>query len=196
MLWLKTSGAASTTRSMAPGLPKKSGVSTSTVAPVALPHGQHRMIKMLGAAVGQVIARDRSNHHVSQAQSHGRFGHAVRLIGFQRLGLALGHGAKSAGPRADVAQDHEGGRLLRPALHAVGALGAFAHRFQPQFFDQPGGEMIRRRPLGRFRFSQRGNRPAGDSDGSCRGASGRSAEMIGSSVNTRSVSQWIAIAAA
>ena len=77
-----------------------------------------------------------------QAQPGRRFGHAFGLVDFERLGLALGHRAEAARPRADVAQDHERGGPLGPALHAVGALGAFADGLQPQFVDQSGREVV------------------------------------------------------
>src|SRR5205823_3686581 len=48
----------------------------------------------------------------------------------------------AARPRADIAQDHERGRLLRVALHPVWAAGIVADRFQPQFLQQPSGEVV------------------------------------------------------
>ena len=67
-----------------------------------------------------------------QAQSLGGLGQPLWLIGFERRGLAFVDRAEAAGPRADSAQDHERGRLLRPTFHAIGAFGLFANRFQPQ----------------------------------------------------------------
>ena len=84
------------------------------------------------------------------------------------FGLSLGDRAEAAGPRADVAQDHEGGRPLRPALGPVGALRAFADRLEPQVFDdlarekhsrsrqgplQPGRQPPPRRPESAGRIS-------------------------------------------
>ena len=77
-----------------------------------------------------------------QTQPGSRLGHALGLVDLERRGLALGHRAKAAGARAGVAHDHERGGPLAPALHAVGALGAFADGLQAQFFDQPGREMV------------------------------------------------------
>jgi hypothetical protein len=39
--------------------------------------------------------------------------------------------AESAAPRAQVAEQHEGGRAASPALAAVGAAGLLAHRVKP-----------------------------------------------------------------
>ena len=94
--------------------------------------------EVLSAAVGQVIAGHARDHHVLQPQSPRRLGHPLRLVEFQRLGLPLGHRAESAGPRADVAQDHERGRPLRPAFEAVGALRRGADRFEFELRDQVG----------------------------------------------------------
>ena len=107
-----------------------------------LAHGQDAAIKMLGAAIGQVVARDRSDDDMLQAQPRSGFGQPLGLIALGRRGTAALDGTKAAGPRADVAQDHERGRLLRIALHPVGTFGVFADRFQPQLVEQPGREMV------------------------------------------------------
>ena len=64
---------------------------------------------------------------------------ALRLVGLERLASALGHGAESAGPRADVAQDHEGGGALGPALQTIRASCRLTHRLQPELGDEVGG---------------------------------------------------------
>ena len=103
---------------------------------------QHAAMKMLGAAVRQIIARDRSDDDVRQTQPGGRFGHALGLVLFDLLRLPLGDGAEAARPGADIAQDHERGRLLRVALHAVGAFGVVANRLQAQLLKQAGREVV------------------------------------------------------
>ena len=101
MLWLKTSGAAVDDAVDGRRLHvTKSGVSTSTVAPGPLADGQHAPIEMLGAAVGQVVARDRRDDDVLQAQPRGRFGQrgpARRLPGF-----AAGRAATAQKPQGRV----------------------------------------------------------------------------------------------
>ena len=47
---------------------------------------------------------------------------AAWLILINCFGTALGHGAKSAAPRAEIAQHHEGRRLVVPAFADVGAV--------------------------------------------------------------------------
>ena len=97
---------------------------------------------VLGAAVGQVVAGDAGHHDVLQAQADHGLGHAARLVGIRRLRPALGHAAKTAGPRTGVAQDHERGRLLGVAFHAIGTFRMIADGLQLQFIDQPGRKVI------------------------------------------------------
>ncbi len=96
---------------------------------------------MIRPAVGQIVAGDGGDHHVSQAQAGGGFGDTIGFVELEGFGLPFRHGAKAAGARADVAQDHERGGFLRPAFQAVGALGAFADSFQMQIVDQLRGEL-------------------------------------------------------
>ena len=87
------------------------------------PHGLHRPPKMIGPAVGQVVAGDARDHDVLQPEPPRRLGHPFRLVEFEFLGLTLGHRAEPARPRADIAENHERCRPLRPAFETVGALG-------------------------------------------------------------------------
>ena len=98
--------------------------------------------EVLGAAVGQVVAGDAGDHHVGQAHLPDRLGHAARLVGVHRPRPPLGHVAETAPPRANVTEDHEGGRLLGVALHAVGTLGMVADRLELELLDQPGREVV------------------------------------------------------
>ena len=52
--------------------------------------------------------------------------------GSNACGRAVGHRAVGAVPGADVAQDHEGGGLVLPALADVGAAGLLAHRVEAE----------------------------------------------------------------
>ena len=97
---------------------------------------------MLGAAVGQVVARDARNDYVFQAQFPRRFSHASWFIRINGPRFSLLHAAKPAAARADVAQDQERGRFPRVALHPVRTLGMVANRLQTQLPDQIRGEMI------------------------------------------------------
>ena len=60
----------------------------------------------------------------------------ARLVVIHRQRRAFLHRAEPAAPRAHVAQDHERGRAMVPALAHVGAGGALADRVQPQPLDQ------------------------------------------------------------
>ena len=97
---------------------------------------------MVGAAVGQVVARHRRDDDVAQAEPESRLGDAVRLIGAEVFRRAPGYGAKAAGSRAHAAQDHERGGAAGVTLRAVGAAGVLAHRFEPQFTQQLVREQI------------------------------------------------------
>ena len=84
-----------------------------------------------GAAVGLIVAIHGSDDSVAQAHAFDGFGDAVGFVFFGRAeGLAAWHGAKAAGARADIAEDHEGGGAVLPALAHVGAARAFADGVQ------------------------------------------------------------------
>ena len=84
-----------------------------------------------GAAVGLIVAIHGSDDGVAQAHALDGFGDALGLVFFGRAErLAAGHGAKAAGARADVAEDHEGGGAVLPAFAHVGAARAFADGVQ------------------------------------------------------------------
>jgi hypothetical protein len=67
---------------------------------------------------------------VLQAQSGDSFGDTSRLIPVDWLWFSFGHCAKSAAPRADVAQQHEGCSFVVPALTDVRTLRRLAHGMQ------------------------------------------------------------------
>ena len=80
-----------------------------------------------GPAVGEVVAVDRGDHRV--AQPHRRHGlpHAARLVPVDvAAAFAALHRAEGAGAGADVAEDHERGGAVPPALGDVRAAGLLA----------------------------------------------------------------------
>src|SRR5579862_4415764 len=80
-----------------------------------------------GAAVGLIVAIHRSDDRVAQAHALDGFGDALRLVFLRRAQrLATWYGAKAAGARANIAEDHEGGGAMLPAFAHVGAARAFA----------------------------------------------------------------------
>jgi len=101
--------------------------------PGSLADRQHALAEVIGAAIRQIIPRDRGNDDVPQAQPRSRLRDSPRFIRIGRLGFAPRHRAETAGTGADVAQNHEGGGPLRVALHAVRATGVVADRLQVQF---------------------------------------------------------------
>ena len=73
-----------------------------------------------------VVAVHAGDDGVLEAELRDGVGDAAGLRMVDGFGLALGHGAEAAAARAEVAEHHEGGRLLIPALADVGAVGALA----------------------------------------------------------------------
>nr|GEU28320.1 hypothetical protein [Tanacetum cinerariifolium] len=83
-----------------------------------------------GAAVAQVVAVHRGDHHVAQAQLGDGVGQVGRFADVERVGTAVAHVAERAAAGALVAHDHERGRALAEAFADVGAAGLFAHGHQ------------------------------------------------------------------
>src|SRR5581483_8408582 len=77
--------------------------------------------KMPCSAVLEVVAIDRRNDDVAEAQLADRFGDVGRLVRIESTWLSRGDVAEGAGACADVTHDHEGGVLVLPALADVGA---------------------------------------------------------------------------
>ena len=120
------------------GLAEEIGHEHLDDGPRGLSDRHDRALKVLGAAVGQVVAGDARDHDVGEAEPAGRLRHPLGLVDLECLRLALRHRAEPAGPRADVAENHERGRALRPALEPVGALGRGADRLEAEFGDEGG----------------------------------------------------------
>ena len=76
---------------------------------------------MRRTAVGQVVAIDRGDHHVGEAELGHRLADMLGLGRIERARQPGPHVAERAGTGAGVAHDHEGGVLLLPALADVGA---------------------------------------------------------------------------
>ncbi len=102
-------------------------------------NGQHAVVEVIGSPVVQVVSGDGSDDDVCESESLGGFGHSLGFIEFDRFGFPLGDAAEATGPGADVAEDHEGRRLLAPALGPIRAAGTFADRLQPEVGQDPLG---------------------------------------------------------
>ena len=72
-------------------------------------------------AVRQIIAVDRGDDDMLEAERPGGFGDVLRLQRVDRPRHAGLDVAEGAGPRAGIAQDHHRGVLLAPAFADVGA---------------------------------------------------------------------------
>ena len=89
-----------------------------------------------GAVVGEVVAVDRGDHRVPEAHPLHLVGDPQRLQRVVPGRLARLHVAEAAAPRADVAEDHEGGRAALPALADIGAVGLLADRVKVVVLDR------------------------------------------------------------
>ena len=87
-----------------------------------------------------VVAVDAGDDGVGEAELCDRVGYAARFVVVDGLGLALGDGAEAAATGAEVAEHHEGGGLLVPALADVRAVGGLADGVQVQV----AGELLQR----------------------------------------------------
>jgi len=101
-----------------------------------------------GAAVRQIIAINGRDNDVLQRQGRDRLGHAGGFADIDRARHAGAHVAERTGPRAGIAQNHEGGVLFRPALPDIRAGRFLAHRHQPVLTHDPSGFLIGRRSWG------------------------------------------------
>jgi hypothetical protein len=80
--------------------------------------------------VRELVAVDARDHGVLEAHLLGGVGHAMRLVEVQLRGLTGEHGAEAARTGTDVAEDHERGGAVVPALADVRAAGLLAHRVE------------------------------------------------------------------
>ena len=151
-------------------------------------------------AVGQVVAGDAGHDDVLEAHRADRLGDAARLVVIEPGRPAGLDRAEPAGPGAGVAEDHDRGRALVPALPDVGAVGLLADRVEVQAAQQalevvvvlagrhPGPDPVRvpaeghasRRPLAR-RPRRRPARSAGPAVAWAAGARPAGGVNIGSS---------------
>jgi hypothetical protein len=87
--------------------------------------------------VGEVIAIDRRDDGVAETQLGDRRCDAPRLGDVVLRRTAVRDGAVSAVPRAGVAEDHEGGGAVIPALAEVRAMRFLAHRVEVELAHEP-----------------------------------------------------------
>ena len=108
----------------------------------SLSYSDHAAVKVLAAAIGQVVARDRGDNDVFEAESGGGLCDSLRFILLKAFGATARDRAKPARPSADVSEDHERGGFLGVALHAVWAFCILANRLEFQFAEQAVGELV------------------------------------------------------
>ena len=88
--------------------------------------------KDVGATVREVVASHARHDHVLEAHLCDRLGDSTWLVLVVPGRPARLDGAEATGPRADVAENHDRGGALLPALPDVGTVGFLAHRVQRQ----------------------------------------------------------------
>ena len=108
--------------------------------------------EVVGAAIGQIIAVDRGDDDVREAEVGDRVGDVLRLVGIERRRQAGRDIAEGAGARADLAHDHHGGVLLGPAFTDIGAAGLLAD----------GDQIVLAHDLLGFAIDRRAGRPHAD----------------------------------
>jgi hypothetical protein len=86
--------------------------------------------EMGGAAVGQIVAIDRSDDDVLQAEALDGGGDAPRLIGIERAGAPMDDGAVGTIARADIAHEHEGGGAMRETFADIRTACFLADRME------------------------------------------------------------------
>ena len=118
--------------------PRKSGTSTSTrQAGAWRVHRADGGGPVGGAAVGEVVAIHRGDDDVLEPELGDGAADALRLLAVLPRRLAVGDRAVAAVPRAHVAQDHEGGGGVLPALADVRAVRLLAHGVQVEVAHEP-----------------------------------------------------------
>ena len=107
--------------------------------------GRNHLGEVCRSAVVEIVAIDRCDDHVPQSQLAHRLGDIARFVRIEGAGFTGGDVAEGAGPRADLAHDHESRVLLLPTFADVGARRLFAHGGEPVLAHQPLGLGIFRR---------------------------------------------------
>ena len=89
-----------------------------------------------GSAEDVVVAIDAGDDGELEAERGDGFGDTARLVEVDGVGASFGHGAESAAAGAEIAQHHEGGGPVTPALADVGAVSGLADGVQIQVAGQ------------------------------------------------------------
>jgi len=74
---------------------------------------------MIGSAIGEIVAIDRCDHDVVQAQFFDREADVARLFGVKRQRFAFVDRAEAAAASAGVAKNQKGRGLVAPAFADV-----------------------------------------------------------------------------
>src|SRR3984885_14529947 len=100
--------------------------------------------EMRGAAVGQVVAIDRGDNDMLQAESRYGLCYSARLVGVERAHLAVRDRPIRTIARAHIAHQHEGRGTMRKAFANVGAACFLADGMQLQLGENRlGAEVLR-----------------------------------------------------
>ncbi len=111
-----------------------------------MPHRPYRLGKMLSPAIFQIVAVDRGDDDMVQAQRLNRMGNSARFEDVKRIGPTGRDIAERTAACADLAHDHHGRVTGRPAFADIGAAGLFADRH----------ELVRAQDIARLLVTSRG----------------------------------------
>ena len=172
-LWLKTSGFAATTVSTdAPPAAEIGRQDFDTGRRVDRADRADRFGEMGGAPVGEIVTVDRRQDDELQGHPLRGRAHADGLQRVDRERLAVGDVAEPAGPRADVAEQQEGGGAAGETLAAVRAARLFADRVEPvrahhglDLVEIGEAELALANPLGGAHRQRRAHIPSGTTQG-------------------------------
>jgi hypothetical protein len=89
-----------------------------------------------GPPVRKVVSIDGGYHGVPERHRTDRVCDPRGLLAIEFVRASMRHCAVGAGARADVAEDHEGGSPVMPALTDVRAASLLAHRVELEFLHQ------------------------------------------------------------
>src|SRR5205085_9087296 len=102
-------------------------------------NGMDNSRKMRSASIGKVIAVNRGDDDVSQAEPCRCLRNSHRLASIERPRQSGPHIAERARARAGVPHDHEGGVLLLPAFANIGTRSLLADGMQSMRpYERPG----------------------------------------------------------
>src|SRR5260370_16570605 len=98
------------------------------------------------ATVGKMVAIDRGDYYMLQAEPHDSLSDSARLVGVERANFAVRDRAVGAIACTYVAHQHEGRSAIRKAFADIRAARFLPNRIQFQLAQNPLGAEVLRQP--------------------------------------------------